>query len=74
MNGKTVKEDLQKVIDELMFKYDAVQIFVTSYDGKTGYTKDMAMGYGNWFARRGMIQEWLERNDEHVRCDARGGE
>ena len=50
--------------------FDTVQIFVTCFDAEQG-TCNASYGSGNWFARRGQIQDWLVKKNEETRIDIR---
>lgn len=73
-------ERLSKLCDEAATRLrehcDSVQIFVT-YHGEDGQsTGSYEVGRGNFFARQGQIQEWLEiqqqyQRNEAIRRDAR---
>ena len=49
---------IDKAINGLMGHFDAVQVFVTRQDGDV--TIYAGRGKGNYYARLGMIHEWLE--------------
>lgn len=49
---------VDKAVNELMAHFDAVQVFVTRQDGEA--TMYCGRGKGNWYARLGMVQTWLE--------------
>jgi hypothetical protein len=36
-----------------------------------GGTVNINKGEGNWFARFGQIVEWLKKEDEYIRIDAK---
>ncbi len=56
----------RKATDALREHFDTVQIFVTRHEGTDG-TVNVAFGSGNWFARKGQVSEWLEKEDEATR-------
>ena len=47
--------------------FDSVQILATREDG--GSTRSYAAGRGNYYARRGSVEEWLTREQEETRVD-----
>ncbi len=63
--SQSTEDILDGHVAQLMEHFDTVEIFVTSYQPNqtTNYT---ARGSGNWFARKGQIQEWIMRSDRIV--------
>lgn len=72
---------VNKAIDDLRLRFDTVQIFVTRQESgaRDATTVGGSYGYGNWYARKGQIIEWLENggamsddtdNDEEETEDA----
>jgi hypothetical protein len=56
---------VEVALDILYEHCDSVQIFVTKLfdDGNTGsYTS----GKGNWYARKGQVREWVEKENRFV--------
>lgn len=53
--------------------FDTVQIFVTRFDAEQG-TCNASYGSGNWFARRGQIQDWLVKENEQTCVGVRKSE
>jgi len=53
----------------LMEHFDTVQVFVTRYEKEN--TTMLATGFGNWFARHGQVSQWLQREEEGLRCSVR---
>lgn len=49
---------LEQAVEELLKHFDTVQIFATSVDSQ-GDTYSYASGDGNYYARRGQVDEWL---------------
>jgi hypothetical protein len=51
---------------------DTVQIICTKvrHDGSND-TESLSFGDGNWFARCGSVREWLMKQDERVKAQAR---
>jgi hypothetical protein len=65
------ESDNIKMLDQLMVEFtkralqygcDAVQVLTTVYDEKTGDTQTRNCGNGNWYARKGMIQEFSDED------------
>lgn len=61
------QEKLLKIIErhvaDLMEHCDAVQIFVTQHNAEEGITMAVDRGDGNWYARYGMVKEWVGQED-----------
>lgn len=64
---ESVMKCLDSHVSQLMEHFDAVQIFVSRYDGETGNTGSIHRGKGNWYARVGQVGEWLSEADEEAR-------
>jgi hypothetical protein len=54
-------EKLKTICDELYPYFDTVQILCTKHEGNGIGTTQMNYGVGNWFARIGQAQDWLNR-------------
>lgn len=69
------KEELgliQKHVDALGEHFETVQIFCTRHDAAIeDGTISVVLGSGNWFARYGVVREWLVKNDERARESVR---
>lgn len=66
MNAES-KQDLERVekaAAALGEHFDTVQIFCTRQESGAGGTVNVAFGQGNWFARFGHVQAWLETEQE----------
>ena len=50
--------------------FDTVQIFATRFDPEVG-TSNASYGSGNWFARRGQVQDWLVKKNEETCINTR---
>lgn len=52
---------LQQACESLGEHFDSIQIFATIHDPDRGNggTTNASWGSGNWFARKGQIEEWL---------------
>ena len=57
---------VRRHVDELESEFDTVQIFVTKYDPKSGYTHGVKMGVGNYYARVGYCRDWIAANDNNA--------
>lgn len=53
-------EMLDRAVNVLMEHFDAVQILATYTDGEG--TLGLTRGGGNWYARKGMVQEFIDRD------------
>ena len=67
-------DEVQRLLEasaaRLMEHCDSVQIFVTKHDGGAETTESYHWGLGNWYARYGMVREWVEKENAKAR---RGG-
>jgi len=66
--------DLDRVIaaaESLGEHFDTVHIFVTRYESQNEGTTNIHRGIGNFYARYGQIKEWLTREEEQARIEAR---
>ena len=53
---------VRKACGELMMHFDSVQVFVTRYEPSNDHgTVNVHCGRGNWFARFGQVQHWMDR-------------
>ncbi len=57
-------------VAQLRENFDTVQIFVTRHDGTKG-TFYACKGSGNWYARTGYVQAWLDKCNEQERMEVR---
>ena len=64
MNDADLKV-LERCLHELGEYFDSVNIFVTKMEGEK--TFHAIYGSGNFFARLGLVREWLIKQDENVR-------
>lgn len=63
---------LRKHINELGEHFDTVHIFATRHEpSESGGTISAQSGCGNWHARYGQVAQWLIRQDERERIEAR---
>lgn len=60
---------LKSHCDQLMEHFDAVQIFASRYTDEG--TIAIKQGDGNWFARRGQVEDWLMKENEATRVEIR---
>ena len=58
---------IQRYLDQLSAQFSEVHIFVSQYEPTTGQTRTIDMGAGNWYARYGLIKEWITRQEEATR-------
>lgn len=65
------QELLKKAGNELSEHFDSVIIFVTRHDANDGGTFRGIETRGNWFARYGQVKEWVIREEETSRINAR---
>lgn len=61
---------LDKHCAQLGEHFDTIQIFATRYD-EGGNTINACYGAGNWYARLGQVQSWLEKKNEEARVEVR---
>lgn len=63
MDAETQKriDIVDKFVHQLAEHFDAVQINV-SFVLPDGHTQRISRGSGNWYARKGMTQEFLEQD------------
>ncbi len=64
------KARCEVALSTLREHFDTAIIFVTRHDGPEG-TLQQRVGFGNYFARRGQVQEWLTCVDESDRVSQR---
>lgn len=71
MSPETEIEMLRRHASMLSEHFDSVRIFVTRqmHDGTVSVTE----GAGNFQAQQGQVREWLIRQDENTRENARRG-
>lgn len=69
MSGDEEMELLGRHCSQLGEHFDTIQIFVTRYDEEG--TVNAYRGSGNWFARFGQVQSWLEKKNEQARVEVR---
>ena len=65
---------LKQALDTLGEHFDTVQIFVTSHESDDDGTYNGVVGHGNYFARYGLVHEWMTRKDEEIRSQRRESE
>lgn len=70
MSGDEEQEIVGRRVAELMEHFDAVQIFVTRYDAEREATRSVRLGDGNYFARYGMVREWVMQQEQDMRTGA----
>lgn len=62
---------VEDCVARLREHFETVEIFVTTIREKR--TRSLNSGAGNYYARIGQIKEWIIRDEEFVRNDARQG-
>lgn len=63
---------VRKHAEALGEHFDSVQIFTTRHESsEQDGTVTVHLGVGNWFARYGQVSEWLIKQDEWTRMNAR---
>jgi hypothetical protein len=60
---QNVGQQIHAYCNQIMEHTDAetVQIFITKYVPENASTANYTYGLGNWFARKGQIQDWVDR-------------
>lgn len=58
---------MQKATETLMEHFDSVQIFVTRCDDTMDGTVGANFGKGDWYARRGVVRDWMLSSDERAK-------
>ncbi len=61
---------LMKACEDLGEHFDNVQIFANRFDPEDG-TISVNWGSGNWFARKGQVEGWIEKEQERARREVR---
>lgn len=65
------KERIKKVVDDCVSRIkehvDAVQIIISHHNDDSNNTMSYEKGSGNWHARIGVTQEWLETQRQFVK-------
>ncbi len=60
---------LDALVAQLMEHVSSVQIFVTFPDDEQ--TMGTHAGDGDWYARQGIVREWMTKDDERIRSTIR---
>ena len=55
---------LVTTINRLSDHFDSIQLNATRHNN--GRTQSFSIGEGNWFARRGVVQEWLQQHEDYM--------
>ena len=58
-------------LKELGEHFDSVMIFTTRHESTEAGTHTVAKGVGNWYARFGQVVEWVDKENEIARAEAR---
>ncbi len=53
-------EYLKGMIAQLAEHFDTVQVFVSAHLGDDEGTQGMSWGSGNYYARKGQVQTWIQ--------------
>ena len=61
---------LERHVKQIMEHFDTVQIFVTKHNGHDQSTAVEHFGNGNWYARYGQIELWLQNQTPIVEKDS----
>lgn len=64
-------EMVRRKAQDLMEHFDTVHIFCTRHNPGDDNTSTISHGRGNYFARRGQIQDWVIVQEEGTRMSAR---
>lgn len=70
MNREQAQAILSKAFEQVRGQLDAIQVFAT-FRNELGQTEMLHSGEGNYYARRGMIAEYMEQCDEKSRIEER---
>lgn len=72
MSNEEIQAILRRAAADLGEHFDAVQIVASRIDEKTGSTTPHHAGTGNWFARRGLCQQFIEMDQADTAARAIG--
>lgn len=62
---------VKKALQDLGEHFDSVMIFCTRHEGDDRGSARVAKGTGNWYARYGQVREWLVKEEEEARIEAK---
>ena len=65
-------ERVKRACSLLIEHFDAVQIFASRDTGTDEGTLGIHHGAGNWYTRRGQVEDWRVKQDEGARIERRG--
>jgi hypothetical protein len=68
---KTDEAHAQAAVDHLAERFDAVLVLASRYTPETGCTTRVVLGAGNYYARRGMVEDWLDLQQAEAYIDQR---
>lgn len=71
MTPEQIESFINHKLSEIMEVCDSCQIVVTVMDNNTETCSSFSIGSGNIYARIGSVQEWINRQDEYNRHNAR---
>ncbi len=61
--------ELERHVAQLGERFDTIRIFATTHSGSETFSS--TSGGGNLYAQLGQVREWLIRQDEMAKCNAR---
>lgn len=71
MTNEQIESFINHKLSEIMEVCETCQIVVTIQDKTDDTTMSLSTGRGNLYARIGSVQEWINRQDEYNRFNAR---
>jgi hypothetical protein len=71
MTNEQIESFINHKLSEIMEVCETCQIVVTIQDKTGDTTLSLSTGSGNLYARLGSVQEWINRQDEYNRFNAR---
>jgi ABC-type sugar transport system ATPase subunit len=71
MTNEQIESFINHKLSEIMEVCDTCQIVVTIQNNADDTTVSLSTGSGNLYARIGSVQEWINRQDEYNRFNAR---
>lgn len=71
MTTEQIESFINHKLSEIMEVCDTCQISVTIQNKEDDTTMSLNTGRGNLYARIGSVQEWINRQDEYNRFNAR---
>jgi len=71
MTPEQISELVNHKLSEIMEVCDTCQIIITVYSKEDNHTSSLAIGSGNLYARIASCEEWIARQYEYNRDNAR---